>query len=348
MPRPARSAALALALAALAALAGCTVPLAPSPSPTSTSAPTRAPKALTCADLVTSADLRAAVGGSAKAMDPVGFQLGFAVDVAQATAVGAAGGLQCAWQGPAENGFTPTLTAQLLPDPDSQWTKMLFGDAPSTTTETFGSHTVTAGTGDPGYGATARVGGVWVFLMRTYSPTEGPDAGFLERLRPAFTSILDAAQAEGWRLGPPASTAAADACDQVLSTDRLAALLGGTARYDTASVPADDQGIDEVAIARVGDLRCFGRGGLGAADFAVARGGARRIATLERGLATDIGTYAPITLEGAASGDWAIAYPCTGRPGPCGVIFTHQGDAYQVVDAPDPKAVAEAILAQNP
>jgi hypothetical protein len=350
MHRVARPAVLILAATLASVLAGCAVPIVqPSSPPPTHASPAPTARTLSCADLVSGSELETALGGPAAAADPVIVGVGSALDVAQATAVTAAGGLQCAWRGPARDGFAPTLTVQLLPDPSSQWTPMLFSDGPETATESFGTHTVIATSGDPGYGATARVGRTWTFIERTYPPTGTTPPDTVSSLTPAFTSIFDAAAAEGGLLTSPRSRPTARTCQQVLSIARWSAALGGASRYDATTVDPASQGIIEVGQDRVGDIRCFATGATHGGSFALARGGAHLLEALRTGVpAGDLAAYTPIPLIGLSSGDWAIGRSCGGRPGLCDVIFTRHADAYEVSEAPDPKAVAEAILAQNP
>jgi len=348
MLRTSRAGILLAAIAVATVLAGCTAATTTGSPKPSKSSPAPSAQALGCADLASGADLAAALGGTATPADPTTVALASSTDVTYATAVAAAGGLQCAWLGPAQDGFTPTLTVELLPDPQKQWTAMLFGDGPSNETRTFGSHTVTAASGDPGYGASGRVGGTWAFIVRTFPPTGTPDPQAFDKLDPAFTSVLDAAAAKGSRLSLSEPSTGAGGCDQLLSVDRMSTALGGPATYQVVDVPAADRGIGEVAQARVSDIRCFGMGATQGLEFAVAHGGAPLLTKVRNGFDTvDLGAFTPTTLTGLAAGDWAIALPCGVRPGVCEVIFTHNGDVIQVTQAPDPIAVAEAIIAQN-
>ncbi|TPW76204.1 hypothetical protein [Schumannella soli] len=347
------------ALAVVALLAACTAspgtePMSPRPTPSSS------PAALGCADLADEGTIGAAIGGAAAAVDPVATMISAGVDAVAATAIPAAGGLQCAWRGAPISGFTPVLTALLLPDPDARWTGMLFGDAPATATRTFGSHTVVASSGDPGFGATARIGGTWVFLERTFPPEATGDPGADHDLDAAFTAIFDAAAAEGARLAPPSSPAdpsspsaspatggATADCEAALDSGALGAALGAPASYVAQPARPELLTIQESAMQRVGDLDCFAGSVTQSVKIVRGHGRAAAVAQLKPGFGDAAGiTFAPAKLAGLTRKEWAVDDGCTADSA-CAVIFVHGGDLYEVDYARGSVAVAEALIAQD-
>ncbi|NYG99911.1 hypothetical protein FJ656_37035 [Schumannella luteola] len=353
----------AAALAATALLAGCTG--SPSSSPTSARPSNPASStaaALSCSDLADEGELDAALGGAAAAVDPVATLIGTGSDAVAATAVPAAGGLQCAWRGAPDSGFAPVLTAQLLPDPDARWTAMLFGDGPSTETRTYGEHTVTAASGDPGFGATARIAGVWVFLERTFDPQEtAADPGDDRDLDAAFTSILDAVAARGAQLGAPRSASASPSpsasaggsggaggagrsCDDLVATSELSAVVGGPVAWVDQPEQPERLDIESSAMRSAGDLDCFANGAQQTLRIRLGHGRADAAGQLKPGFDTLGGVdFVPAKLAGLGRGDWAIRQDCGGSA--CSVAFAVGNDLYDVDFAHDPVAVANAVIA---
>jgi hypothetical protein len=346
-----------VAAVATLALAGCTA--TPSSSPSSP-APTRSPaatKPLACADLADHEKLAAALDGAATARDPTIAALGATgFRLAYTAAIPAAGGLLCDWIGATGSAGAPDLSVELLPDPEDRWTSMLFGDGPSLATKTFGSHTVTADFGDPGFGVTTRINGVWM-LLRLTEPVlaGGTDSAGADRVlnqsRRAIQTILDtlaaAAPAQlSWPSTPPrGGGVSADTCRRYLTPELLDSVIGRKLDYETPVPLGPTSSIEDLAIQRAGYPDCVvvqdETSRALVAQFDVAVGAARRLDVLRTGIpAPASNTYAPTTLKGLPGREWAIA----SNHGD--IVFTLGDDVVEVSSGEDTTKLAEAIVGQ--
>ncbi len=339
-----------------------TVPAAAS----TTSAPSRL---LSCADLVTEEQIRAAVHGPNSPADPVITRISTAegdealLGVSNALlgekAIQGAGGLTCAWRvGPASP-HSPVFEASVLPGAAPDWTGYLYGDGPTPQRRTFLGFSAAAACGDPGCGASATVGSSWV-RVDLLEPDGGEQTGrgvfghesedtIYAHAKPAvesvFRSVRDASAA---RLRFPSHLKADPntRCEDLVAPAALAKAMGVRAvHYDTRYQFTPEQyGIAGAALTRMKAKNCDADASTTSADLVILPKQAWAIDDLMSD-PPQRGDLEPTTLRGQRAGEHALTDCGTTGNATCEVVLSLADFAVLVDDSSRSLAIAEAVVA---
>ncbi|MGN6741724.1 MAG: hypothetical protein ACTHJL_00300 [Amnibacterium sp.] len=359
---------IGLAVLALTACAQQGSPAAPSESATTTptsapatsAPPTIAPAGLLrCTDLGTPSEIRAAYT-AADGRDDASVEPTSPLDdtITGATAIQGAGGLACAWSVRRGADEADTYTVSVLPRAATEWSAMLYGDGPTSERRTFAGVSAAATCGDPGCGASARVGDAWVRVDlvvaglaegRSVLGNETVDTIFAHASPAISRAIRAVQQADASRLRfptHPGSPQNPPACESFLRTSDLAHAIGTTsATYQVRHPDGASDSIAGAAQHRIGVTDCFGQGSgsapYGLASMVLAPGQAWAVRAIADAATGDL-THT--TLPGMAPGEVALT-DCTGADHPCTVLFSLGSTAIEVDETSHSRAVAEAILA---